>query len=311
MSSRTEAREPIRSASAPTTSGSAVDGHREADQVAAGELDLARALDRERLAAARRRAGSASFSPACAISLRLLLGAGAELDLEAAAGEQHGDRGAPAAGADHRRLAQRRQAAEPLPLQLDVGPDPVGDRRGERRRRALGAREGHRLAGAQLAPCAGGSASRGGPARSRARRPAAPARRSRARAGRRRASGRPERAGADPRALGEDARPCRRARRSGARSPSRSRRTGRGGSGRRRAGRGASPASGFSNSSTLATNCIRRRQGSSAPITNGSRKLRWLEATIRPPRSRACSRPVRCEAEPDQERGHEDAARAR
>ena len=49
----------------------------------------------------------------------------------------------------------------------------------------------------------------------------------------------------------------------------------------------------FSNSSTLARNCIRRRHGSSAPITNGSRKLRWLEATIIPPFIRACSRPTR------------------
>ena len=36
----------------------------------------------------------------------------------------------------------------------------------------------------------------------------------------------------------------------------------------------------LSNSSTLATYCIGRRQGSVVAITNGSRKLRWLEATI-------------------------------
>ena len=63
----------------------------------------------------------------------LLLGAGAELDVEPAASEQHGHRGAPAPGADHRGLAQRRQPAEPLPLELDVRPDPAGDGRGERR----------------------------------------------------------------------------------------------------------------------------------------------------------------------------------
>ena len=53
------------------------------------------------------------------------------------------------------------------------------------------------------------------------------------------------------------------------------------------------PCQRFSNSSTLARNWIWRRQGRSAPITNGSRKLRWLDATIRPPLTRACSRPCR------------------
>ena len=49
-----------------------------------------------------------------------------------------------------------------------------------------------------------------------------------------------------------------------------------------------------SNSSTLATNCIGRRHGSVAPITNGSRKLRWFEATSKPALDPArCSRPVR------------------
>ncbi len=49
-----------------------------------------------------------------------------------------------------------------------------------------------------------------------------------------------------------------------------------------------------SNSSTLATYCIGRRHGRVAPITNGSRKLRWFEATIKPPLiPRRCSRPVR------------------
>ena len=100
--------------------------------------------------------------------------------------------------------------------------------------------------------------------------------------------------------------PCRPARGPAGRSPSRSRRTGRGGSGTRRAGRGPSPASGFSNSSTLATNCIGRRHGSRAPITNGSRKLRWFEATIRPPLMRACSRPVRWRRSQIRNAGHED-----
>jgi hypothetical protein len=49
-----------------------------------------------------------------------------------------------------------------------------------------------------------------------------------------------------------------------------------------------------SNSSTLATYCIGRRHGSVTPITNGSRKLLWLAATISPPSiPLKCSRPVR------------------
>ena len=63
---------------------------------------------------------------------------------------------------------------------------------------------------------------------------------------------------------------------------------------------------------------MRRRHGSSAPITNGSRKLRWLEATISPPRNLACSRPDRCSRNQISKHGMqhapgevvEDAARA-
>ncbi len=102
---------------------------------------------------------------------RLVRGAGAELDLETATGEQDGDRRSPAAGADHGGAAHRRQAAEVLPLELDVGPDPRGDGRGQRRRGALGAGEGHRRARFGAAPCAGGSASRAARAPCRARRP--------------------------------------------------------------------------------------------------------------------------------------------
>ncbi len=90
-----------------------------------------------------------SFSRERRELLGLLGGAAAELDLDAAAGEQDRDRRAPAAGADHRRLAHRRQPAEPLPLQLDAGPDPARHGRRQRGRGVLGLREGDGLAGAQ------------------------------------------------------------------------------------------------------------------------------------------------------------------
>ena len=68
------------------------------------------------------------------------------------------------------------------------------------------------------------------------------------------------------------------------------------------------PCQRFSNSSTLATNWICRRHGSSAPITNGSRKLRWFEATIRPPFIRACSRPCRSRRNQTRKKGTRTAA---
>ena len=55
-----------------------------------------------------------------------------------------GERRAHRAGADHGRGAQRRQPAEPLPLELHAGPDPRGHLGGEARRRVLHAREGER-----------------------------------------------------------------------------------------------------------------------------------------------------------------------
>ena len=68
----------------------------------------------------------------------------------------------PGAGADDGGAAQRREPAEPLPLQHHVRPDAVGDGVGELRRGGLDAREGERAADRGCAPCAGGRASRGG-----------------------------------------------------------------------------------------------------------------------------------------------------
>ena len=101
--------------------------------------------------------------------------------------------------------------------------------------------------------------------------------------GRRRASASASEPRSDPRPLGEDADGAAPRRAPAARSPSPSRRTA-----PRRIGKAPTrerihPCQRRSNSSTLATYFIGRRQGRVAPITNGSRKLRWLEATIRPP----------------------------
>ena len=190
----------------------------------------------------------------------LLLGAGAELDVEPAASEQHRDRGAPAAGADHRRLAQRRQPAEPLPLELDVRPDPVGDGGGE-------AGDGCSVRGKVI-----GRPARSFTLRGRIRQPRrtcsvpCTATGSDRRAGLERQAAdaalrRPERAGPDPGALGEDANGAAALDARCARSPSRSRRTARGGSGTRRARERIHPCQRRSNSSTLATYCIGRRHG--------------------------------------------------
>ena len=90
----------------------------------------------DRARAARRRAGSARSSRAARQRLGLLARAAAEVDLEPGAGERDGEAGAPRAGADDRGAADRRQAAEPLPLQHHARPDAVGHGRGQRRARA-------------------------------------------------------------------------------------------------------------------------------------------------------------------------------
>ena len=58
--------------------------------------------------------------------------------------------GAHRAGADDGGGAERGQAAEPLPLELDAGPDARGHLAGEERRRLLHAREGERRPAADV-----------------------------------------------------------------------------------------------------------------------------------------------------------------
>src|SRR5204862_2389644 len=78
----------------------------------------------------------------------LLAGARAELDVDAGAGELDRQAGAPRARAEDRNAADRGDAAEPLPLQLDTRPDPLRHRAGELRRRLVDLREAQRAAGA-------------------------------------------------------------------------------------------------------------------------------------------------------------------
>ena len=56
---------------------------------------------------------------------------------------------APRPGADHCHAADRRQPAQPLPLEHHARPDPVGDRRGQRLGGILDDREAQRAPGAQ------------------------------------------------------------------------------------------------------------------------------------------------------------------
>jgi hypothetical protein len=57
--------------------------------------------------------------------------AGAEVDLEPGARERHREARAPRVGADDGGAADARRAAQPLPLQLDAGPDAIGHRGGQ------------------------------------------------------------------------------------------------------------------------------------------------------------------------------------
>ncbi len=87
------------------------------------------------------------------------MGPAAEIDLQSGPGQAHGEARTPRAGADHRGAADRRQTAEPLPLEHHARPDPVGDRARERRRGILrpagSAARGRRGS----SPCEDGSAS--------------------------------------------------------------------------------------------------------------------------------------------------------
>ena len=164
--------------------------HGEHDEVDAGELDLGHGLDVDRLVELE--AGQvARVLAAGAERLRLRGGPAAELDLDARAREHRRGGRAHRARADDGGGAQRRQAAEPLPLELDARPDALGDLAGEERRRLVHAREGERGPAADVdlgrldPPAAAGAL------RVRSRRSARPACRSGGPGARRRASAAP------------------------------------------------------------------------------------------------------------------------
>ena len=117
----------------------------------------------------------------------LLARAAAQLDVEAGAGERDGERGAPRAGADDGGAAQRRGAAEPLPLEHHAGPDAIGDGRGELARGRLDAREGERAPGADADLARADAPAAAHVGRSRSPRSGRRGRRSPARGARRRA----------------------------------------------------------------------------------------------------------------------------
>ncbi len=115
--------------------------------------------------------------------------------LEARAFEELGERRREGAVADDGGAAQRRHAAEPLPLEHHARPDAVGDGRGELARRRFHAREGERARRCGRAPCAGGCASPCARPRCRSARRGRSARRPRAPGARRRGAARPSEPG--------------------------------------------------------------------------------------------------------------------
>jgi len=78
---------------------------------------------------------------------RLLVGSAGEIDLQPGPGEQHSEARPPGAGADDRDAANRRQPAQPLPLEHHARPDPIGDRGGQRLGGVLDLREAQRPTG--------------------------------------------------------------------------------------------------------------------------------------------------------------------
>ena len=124
-------------------------GHREHDEVDARELDLGdgpdvdASVELEPGQVARVLAGGAE-------RLGLRAGAAAELDVQSRAREHDGRGRAHRARAHDGRRPERREAAEPLPLKLDAGPDPLGDLARQEPRRLLHAREGERRPEAEV-----------------------------------------------------------------------------------------------------------------------------------------------------------------
>ena len=123
-------------------------GDRQADEIRVGQPELGGAHHAHRLGQLDAR--QVGIVPARGgDDRRLLPRPGSELDLEAGTSQQHRQARAPRPGADDRDAADRRHAAEPLPLKHDHRPDPLGDRAGERRRGARHRGELQRAAGAE------------------------------------------------------------------------------------------------------------------------------------------------------------------
>ena len=117
----------------------------EADEVVVGQLEVRRAHDRD--VGGELYSGEVALVAARFADVRGLLGRAApHVDVEARPREDDGQRGPPRAGADDRHAADGGHAAEPLPLELDARPDPVGHRGRQRRRRPVDPRERQRPA---------------------------------------------------------------------------------------------------------------------------------------------------------------------
>ncbi len=207
----------LRSATAapiwPTAAGSAEQGTASTTRSTPANSMSATVQTRTERSRARRRAGSAPSSRAPRDALGLGQRTAAELHVEAGALEQHGERRPHRAGSDHRGGAQRREAAEPLPLELHAGPDPLGHlgARGSGKdsstRGKVSARPKRRLHLDRPDPPAAAASVLGAGQGDRDDRRAALEREAADPAPRL-----AERARANPRALGEDHRPRRRAR---------------------------------------------------------------------------------------------------
>ena len=122
-------------------------GHGEDHEVVVVELDV-------RGGAHGHRRGQLDVAEVALVAARdgelggLLGRAAGEVDLDAGPGERDGHARAPRPGAQDCGATDRRQPAQPLPLQRDARPDALGDRGGEVPAGLLDAREGQRAADA-------------------------------------------------------------------------------------------------------------------------------------------------------------------
>ena len=181
------ARRGIRSPWAASTAGSARAGTARQDEVVAAELELGGAQQPELLGQLDARqvalvaAGAPELASACSLVRQ------PRSTSKPGARERDREAGPPRARADDRGAADRRQPAEPLPLEHHARPDPIGDRAGQLRRGVVDPREAERAAGADPDLVRTDPPPASARPRCRSPRPARPAPRSRARAARRRA----------------------------------------------------------------------------------------------------------------------------